>query len=102
LAPAYDIVTTTVYLPQDEMALTLDGRPRWPDRKRLEALALLRCQIDRRAIAEILDRVAEAVAKAGTELKAYAMEHPEFRLIGAAMLDAWRTGLTQSLGMGRP
>src|SRR5271155_355930 len=30
LAPIYDLVTTAVYLPQDSMALTLNGTTRWP------------------------------------------------------------------------
>ena len=30
LAPAYDVVTTSVYLPSDSMALTLNGSTRWP------------------------------------------------------------------------
>ena len=35
LAPVYDLVTTTAYLPQDAMALTLNGTTRWPDARRL-------------------------------------------------------------------
>ncbi len=30
LPPVYDLVTTTVYLPRDQMALTLNGTNRWP------------------------------------------------------------------------
>ena len=35
LAPVYDLVTTWAYIPNDPMALTLDGSTRWPDRARL-------------------------------------------------------------------
>ena len=30
LAPAYDLVTTTAYIPKDRMALTLNGSTEWP------------------------------------------------------------------------
>ncbi len=39
LAPVYDIVTTSAYLPKDQMALTLNGTPAWPDARRLTHLA---------------------------------------------------------------
>src|SRR5271154_1989387 len=35
LAPVYDLVTTSVYLPQDSLALTLNGSTRWPTAKEL-------------------------------------------------------------------
>ncbi len=38
LAPAYDVVTTSVYLPSDSMALTLNGSTRWPGAKDLQRL----------------------------------------------------------------
>src|SRR5579884_2695023 len=38
LAPAYDLVTTAVYIPNDSMALTLNGTTRWPSAKDLRRL----------------------------------------------------------------
>jgi len=35
LAPAYDLVSTVLYIPQDTLALTMDGSKRFPDRTRL-------------------------------------------------------------------
>lgn len=35
LAPAYDLVSTRIYLPKDSLALTLDGSKRFPDRPQL-------------------------------------------------------------------
>jgi serine/threonine-protein kinase HipA len=37
LAPVYDLVTTA-HLERDQMALTLEGNPAWPNRKKLEKL----------------------------------------------------------------
>ncbi len=34
LAPVYDLVTTSVYLPKDSLALTLNGTTQWPTCKR--------------------------------------------------------------------
>ena len=38
LAPVYDLVTTSVYLPKDSLALTLNGSTRWPRAKELRKL----------------------------------------------------------------
>jgi serine/threonine-protein kinase HipA len=38
LAPVYDLVTTAVYLPNDRMALTLNGNTQWPERRALQRL----------------------------------------------------------------
>src|ERR1041385_7465361 len=44
LAPVYDLVTTSVYLPKDSMALTLNGTTKWPDAKALRMLGETRMQ----------------------------------------------------------
>ena len=33
-APVYDLVTTAAYMPNDSMALTLNGSTKWPSAKR--------------------------------------------------------------------
>ena len=38
IAPVYDLVTTSVYLPKDSMALTLNGTTKWPVVKELQRL----------------------------------------------------------------
>jgi serine/threonine-protein kinase HipA len=38
LAPVYDLVTTSVYLPKDSLALTLNGATKWPTAKELRRL----------------------------------------------------------------
>src|SRR5690606_31012532 len=49
LAPTFDVITTTAYLPEDTLALTLDGTKRWPDRKRLQRFGVQRCQLTSKA-----------------------------------------------------
>lgn len=45
LAPAYDIVSSTVYIPNDVLALGLGGSKAWPDRKRLERFGKEICSL---------------------------------------------------------
>ncbi|MGZ5852139.1 MAG: type II toxin-antitoxin system HipA family toxin, partial [Hyphomicrobium sp.] len=51
-APVYDVVTTWAYVPNDPMALTLDGSTRWPDRKSLVDLGQTRAELSRKKVEE--------------------------------------------------
>lgn len=98
LSPAYDIVTTAAYLPQDKMALTLDGRPFWPTAKQLDQVGQMRAALSRAAVMAIRDKVAEAMAETRREVEAYWQEQqPGFEEVGRRMLDAWELGTATSL-----
>ena len=56
LAPVYDLVTTSVYLPKDSLALTLNGSTRWPTAKELRKLGETRGGGTPAKIRQILDR----------------------------------------------
>lgn len=99
LADVYDIVTTTVYLPRDLMALTLDGSTRWPDVRQLTRLGTLRCGLTPRQTKGAFDRVAAGLAEALAEMRRYAAEHPDFAEIAAAMAHQWALGIRDSLGI---
>lgn len=45
LAPVYDLVCSTVYIPKDVLALSLAGSKAWPDRKRLERFGKQFCSV---------------------------------------------------------
>lgn len=100
LAPVYDIITTTAYLPQDRMALTLDARPSWPDAKSLTKLGMLRTGLGARAIGTIFENVSDVLSDIGPALTARFNDgpHPE---VGRAMLNAWSAGISDSLGAKR-
>jgi serine/threonine-protein kinase HipA len=102
LAPVYDIVTTTVYLPSDSMALTLNGTTRWPTAKKLEALGTIRCGLTPKRTKEIFELIAQAVSKTADDVRMYASEHESFRKIGQAMVREWARGVQTSLGFGDP
>lgn len=101
LAPAYDIITTTAYLPVDTMALTLDGTTRWPSASRLQALGETRGAGGPAVVRAIRERVADAVAETSAELKAHMGERPAFRDVGERMLVEWAEGVAESLGASR-
>lgn len=92
LAPAYDLVTTSVYLPQDRMALTLNGTNQWPTAKELIRFGEGRSLGTRRRLIEILEQIREALAVTAKDLHAYADSHPEFAAISDRMVSQWDQG----------
>ncbi len=93
LSPTFDVITTTPYLPQDTMALTMDGTKRWPDAKRLEKFGIRRCQLTPAAAKAILAEVTEAVASALPTLKQFSELDPQAGETPERMRLAWIEGL---------
>jgi serine/threonine-protein kinase HipA len=58
LSPIYDVVTTTVYLPRDVLALKLDKSKAWPTKKQLVEFGKAYCNLDRPE--QIAERIADA------------------------------------------
>ena len=97
LAPVYDLVTTSVYLPKDSMALTLNGTTKWPSARELQRLGETRMGGSPARVREILERIREAIATTSSELLAYIKDHREFADIGNRMLQEWQGGSDMSL-----
>lgn len=97
LAPAYDIVTTSVYLPGDCMALTLHGSTQWPAAKDLRRFGETRLGATPARVRDILTRVADALASVSADLRSYRKRHPAFEEIGGRMLLEWEKGIALSL-----
>lgn len=97
LAPVYDIVTTGVYLPGDQMALTLGGRPAFPGAKELELLGKQRANLNGPEIKQIFEATADALSSVAPELQSYFRQSssPE---IGESILGLWEEGIRNSLG----
>jgi len=93
LSPTFDVITTTPYLPQDSMALTMDGTKRWPDAKRLEKFGIRRCQLSSAAAKAIVAEVTEAVASALPTLKQFGELDPKAGETPERMRLAWIEGL---------
>jgi len=97
LAPVYDVVTTSVYLPIDRLALTLNGTTEWPTAKQLRRLGETRAGCTPAKTRQILERSAEAIAETATDVLRYAKEHAPFAEIGRRMLQEWESGVRASL-----
>lgn len=97
LAPVYDLVTTSVYLHRDSMALTLNGTTKWAGAKELHRLGEVRMGGTPARVREILERVSGAIADTSRELRAYIKDHREFEDIGNRMLHEWEQGTAVSL-----
>ena len=99
LAPAFDVLTTTPYLPNDSLALTLDGTKRWPDAKRLVKFGVRHCGLTSPAAQSILSEVAEAVATVSKDLTQFSDLDSDAHETPLRMKSAWGQGvaaLTQS------
>jgi serine/threonine-protein kinase HipA len=101
LAPVYDLVTTSVYLPKDSMALTLNGSTRWPSVKDLQRLGETRMGGTPARVSAILERITDAMSEGSLVMRKYIATHPEFAEIGSLMMAQWQTGVEFSLRGGQ-
>lgn len=97
LAPAYDIVTTTPYNPQDMMALMMEGSKAFPKHKRLAHFGRVMCGMPERVVERTLQEIADGVSDARKEMIEYIEDNPQFEFVGAKMCEAWNAGVTRSL-----
>src|SRR5580658_10093573 len=97
LAPVYDLVTTSVYLSKDSLALTLNGTTHWPSAKDLRRFGETRAGSTPAKVRAILERIDEAIREAGKEVRAYIKRHTEFEEIGQRMLQEWEKASATSL-----
>ncbi len=93
LAPVFDHVTTTAYLPKDIMALTLNGTKRWPNRKTLLEFGIRHCDLTESQASRALIEVSQAIADTKKELEEHAEEEPTFQKVAQNMLKAWEEGV---------
>src|SRR5437879_8369160 len=100
LAPVYDLVTTSIYLPKDSLALTLNGTTQWPDSKALRRLGETRMTGTPAKIRAILERISDALSQTEIEVRSYIKEHPDFKEVGERILQEWVRGRELSLQAG--
>src|ERR1700692_549897 len=93
LAPVYDLVTTSAYLPKDSMALTLNGTTKWASTKELQRLGETRMGGTPARVRQMLERIEAAIADTSKDLQAYINAHAEFMEIGNRMLQQWEEGV---------
>ncbi len=96
IAPVYDLVTTWAYIPNDPMALTLNGSTAWPDRKKLTELGRLRADLSAATISEILEATSDGLADIAPKVRKYFKNIKSG--VGQRILAAWDAGIRDSLG----
>jgi serine/threonine-protein kinase HipA len=97
LAPAYDIVSTSVYIKSDSMALLLGGSKAWPKYKMLMRFGRSACNLTEGRCNELLQQVTHGMEVAMGEIAGYIRERRAFAEVGDAMLDQWASGRARSL-----
>jgi serine/threonine-protein kinase HipA len=97
LAPVYDLITTSVYLPKDSLALTLNGTTQWPDSKALRRLGETRMHGTPAKVREIFEHISDAMTQTEVDLQSYIKGHREFAAIGQRILKEWESGRQLSL-----
>ncbi|MCJ8205695.1 type II toxin-antitoxin system HipA family toxin [Pseudomonas sp. RGM2987] len=97
LAPAYDLVSTAVYIRNDNMALLLGGSKAWPKHKMLMRFGRSACNLTEGRCNELIEQVIQGMDLAMTEMRQYMGGNQRFRATGEAMIEAWTMGLARSL-----
>jgi serine/threonine-protein kinase HipA len=97
LAPAYDVLCTTPYVPRDSLALTLAGSKQFPDRKTLLAFARQACSLSDAQAAGLLEKVAGGIASSIEEIRRYTAEHRDFGRAGERFIETFERGITRSI-----
>ncbi|NRB42241.1 MAG: type II toxin-antitoxin system HipA family toxin [Pseudomonadales bacterium] len=87
LAPIFDVVSTTPYLPNDTMALSLTGSKRWPKWKVLQRFGQQHCLLKNKEIDHIYQQVDEAINQQQYLLSELSQKHADFIVIAEAIED---------------
>lgn len=86
-SPVFDLVSTTPYIKNDSMALTLTGTKRWPKWKVLEKFAKSHCNLNNTRIDQIVNDLENACETSKPLLDRLIESHPAFEPIGAKIGD---------------
>jgi serine/threonine-protein kinase HipA len=90
LAPIYDIVATTVYIPGDVPALTMAGKKQWPDISTLENFGLHACGLRKRDLKECIGEVKTGIDSTRQSVAAFAAKHRSFRRLCESLIDVMK------------
>lgn len=90
MAPTYDIVSTTPYLPSDVPALTLAGRKVWWPVEYLIKFGCQSCGLARKEAKACLQDLAGNLDSTADQIQAYYTRHPAFQAVGKDMESTFR------------
>ena len=95
LAPAYDVITTTVYAgyQHNPPGISFMGRKTWAPGKTLGKFISATFGIPARVQLEIVTAISDAIADTAPQARAAMREYAGFKELGARMLQTWNEGV---------
>ena len=94
-SPVFDIVSTTPYIKNDTMALSLTGSKRWPKWKVLVKFGKQHCLLSNKEITQIIDDLEQAKSHVLPMIKKLSLKHQGFSDIAKKMLELLDEKITE-------
>lgn len=94
LAPAYDLICTTIYIKDDKPALTIKGKHKWLTKQELINFGEAVCLLSEEEAKELTEKCINATIETKNEIQEYIKENKGFKDIGLKMIDVWNTSLS--------
>jgi serine/threonine-protein kinase HipA len=95
LAPAYDLISTSLYMPRDKLALTMNDSKDYPDRARLIKFIRHVTGKSERSAATIVEQVIAGARAAIGQAKRYAARHPDVEEFAEKLTAIMKRGIAR-------
>lgn len=89
LAPGYDIVSTTPYLPSDMQALTLEGTKRWTKPEGLARYGQMQCDLKPEEVVTVFRSLIDSLVTQSGAIEEYCDKRPAFQDVGRPMIEVF-------------
>ena len=105
LAPAYDMLTTTVYADHQHRppGISIQGKKTWSPGKTLPSFLTARFDIELREQKQMVEEIGDAISAVGPQVREAMKRHAGFEDLGRRMLLTWHEGfdeLRTTYGLG--
>jgi len=96
LAPAYDLITTTVYAgyQHNPPGISFMGRKTWAPGKTLSKFIAANFNLSVKIQSEIVEQISDAISDTAPQVRSAMQSHEGFSDIGARMLNEWNEGVS--------
>ena len=95
LAPAYDLISTSLYMPRDKLALTMNDSKDYPDRARLIKFIRHVTGKSERSAASIIEQVIGGAQAAIGQARRYAKRHPDLEEFAEKLTAIMKRGIAR-------
>jgi serine/threonine-protein kinase HipA len=95
LAPAYDLISTSLYMPRDKLALTMNDSKDYPDRARLIKFIRHVTGKSERSAATIIEQVIAGARAAIGQAKRHAARHPDVEEFAGKLTAIMKRGIAR-------